>query len=724
MPVRYIAASFVLFLSLILPFSPSTAQDGGATTSETASSVDDLIRILENEAARNSLLSRLKNEVAAQAQTETQQNAGEPTIARQIAEQTKATAEQIVAGGEAVWDGVVSIATVLSEPDGMNYQALKGFLFSLFLVGAALFASFLVLRLTSHFLQHHFANRAAGRHWSLRLFLTVISTLFDIMTVALSWGAGYIIALQVVGTGTGRMDINQTLLLNAFLMVELLKVGTRMVLQPRFPALRLPPMCDTTAAYWYFWLARITSLVGYTFLFVAPIIASLASDTAAQVVRVVVMLTVVLIALLIILQNRDRVRQVLSARATSGRTDFLGRSGAFLAGIWHLLAITYVVSAFVVWLVNPAIALPFMASATLKSIIAFIFGGLVIAFIARFANAGLRLPDDVRVRLPMLEGRLQAFVPLMMQIVRTVVSTGVVIAVAQSWGLIDFIGWLASDTGQRITTSTIAALIILLLGFLAYLAMSSWVEYRLNPEFGSIPTSREKTLLSLFRNAFTIALVILVAMLALAQIGVNIAPLLAGAGVLGLAIGFGAQKLVQDIITGVFIQLENVMNEGDIVSLGNVTGAVEKLTIRSVSIRSLDGTLHLIPFSSVDTVSNLMKDFGYHVAEIRVGLREDIDAVKNAMQEAFELLMQTEWKDKVIDDLDMHGITAFGDSFITVRARIKTVAGSHWGTGRAYNEMIKQVFDQRNIEIPFPHLAIASDIGGQKLSSRDTTGAE
>lgn len=712
MPVRYIAVSFVLFLSLMLPFSPSNAQDIGTTASRPTSSVDDLIRILENEEARNALLSRLKSEAASQ--TEAMPNAVEPTIARQIAEQTKATAEHIVAGGEAVWDGVVSIATVISEPDGMNYQALKDFLTSFLLVGAALFASFLVLRLMSHFLQHHFANRAAGRNWSLRLVLTAIATLVDITTVALAWGAGYIIALQVVGSGTGRMDINQTLLLNAFLMVELLKVGMRMVLQPRFPALRLPPVCDTTAAYWYFWLARIISLVGYTFLFVAPVIASLASDTVAQVLGVVVMLTVLFIALLIILQNRDRVRQALSARAAGGRADFLGRSGAFLSGIWHLLAIAYVVSAFVVWLVNPAIALPFMVSATLKSIIAFIFGGLVIVFVARIANAGLRLPDDVRLRLPMLEGRLQAFVPLMMQIVRTLVSAGVVIAVAQSWGLIDFIGWLASDTGQRITTSTIAALIILMLGFLSYLAMSSWVEYRLNPEFGSIPTSREKTLLSLFRNAFTITLVILVAMLALAQIGVNIAPLLAGAGVLGLAIGFGAQKLVQDIITGVFIQLENVMNEGDIVSLGNVTGAVEKLTIRSVSIRSLDGTLHLIPFSSVDTVSNLMKDFGYHVAEIRVGLREDIAAVKDAMQEAFELLMRTEWQDKVIDDLEMHGITAFGDSFITVRARIKTIAGSHWGTGRAYNEMIKQVFDRRDINIPVPHLAIAGDFKTSK----------
>ncbi|MQY46847.1 mechanosensitive ion channel [Rhizobiales bacterium RZME27] len=704
MPLRNAAAS-LLFL-LILIFSPtlSSAQEASPPAAKSASSIDDLIRILENDEARNALLTRLKSEVS------TDQAKAPPTedqtIARQIAEHTRAAAEQIMEGGAAIWSGVAAVATVFSGSGEVDYGLLQTLALNVVLVGASLFASFFVLRMLSYVLQRSLDRRAAGRPWPLRIILTAISTIADIVTVALAWSAGYLIALQVIGAGGGRMDINQTLLLNAFLMVEMLKVAIRFVLQPRFPALRLLSISDTTAAYWYFWLARAISLVGYTFMFAAPVIATNVSDTAAQAIRVLVMLTALVIAIIVILQNRDRVRRVLSSRASHGRGDFISRSGAFLAGIWHVLAIAYLVAAFVVWLVNPTTALPFMISATLKSVAAVIVGGLVIAFIGRFANAGLRLPDDLRLRLPALEGRLKAFVPRVMQVIRTVVTVGVVIAVAQAWGLIDFLGWLSSEAGQRISGSAIAALIILLLGFVAYLAVSSWVEYRLNPEFGSIPTSREKTLLSLFRNAFTIALVVLVSMLALAQIGVNIAPLLAGAGVLGLAIGFGAQKLVQDIITGVFIQLENVMNEGDVVALGSVSGVVEKLTIRSVSIRSLDGTLHLIPFSSVDTVSNLVKDFGYHVAEIRVAYREKIAEVKEAMQEAFDLLMQTEWGDQIIDKLDMHGVTSLGESAVVVRARIKTVAGGHWGTGRAYNELVKQVFDRRGIEIPYPHVTL------------------
>jgi moderate conductance mechanosensitive channel len=698
-----IASLLVLLVLIILP-SLAHAQESAEPAPNPSSSVNDLIRILESEEARGALLDRLKAEAAAQESGE----AGDAnsTIARQVAEQTRAAAEQIVDGAEAVWSGLAALVVMFSDPSLVDFAEFRSLVINVILVGAGLFASYLVLRLLAHPLQRSLDRRAAGRNWSIRTVLVLVATIIDILTVALAWGAGYLIALQLVGGRTGQMDINQTLLLNAFLVVEMIKVAMRLFLQARFPNLRVLPISDLTAAYWYFWLARVVSLIGYTFMFVAPILASNVSEAAAQAARVLVMLTALVIGIVVILQNRERVRHVLSSRAATGRSDFISRSGALLAGIWHLLAIAYLTAIFAVWLVNPTDALPFMMAATLKSGVAVVVGGLVIAFIGRFANVGLRLPDDVRARLPALEARLKAFVPRVMQIIRTVVTIGVIIAIAQSWGLIDFLGWLSSEAGQRISGSALAALVILLLGFVAYLAMSSWVEYRLNPQFGSIPTSREKTLLSLFQNAFTIALVVLVSMLALAQIGVNIAPLLAGAGVLGLAIGFGAQKLVQDIITGVFIQLENVMNEGDVVSLGSLSGVVERLTIRSVSIRSLDGTLHLIPFSSVDTVSNMMKGFSYHVAEIGVAYRENIDEVKEAMQEAFDLLMQSEWRDMIIDKLDMHGVTAFADSAVMVRARIKTVPGGHWATGRAYNEFIKQVFDRRGIEIPFPHVTL------------------
>ena len=117
-------------------------------------------------------------------------------------------------------------------------------------------------------------------------------------------------------------------------------------------------------------------------------------------------------------------------------------------------------------------------------------------------------------------------------------------------------------------------------------------------------------------------------MFVLSELGLDIAPLLASAGVLGLAIGFGAQKMVQDIITGVFIQLENAMNVGDVVTVGGTTGSVERLTIRSASLRDVQGVYHIIPFSSVDMVSNYVKDFGYYVCDMGIAYREDTEEAK------------------------------------------------------------------------------------------------
>jgi len=411
-------------------------------------------------------------------------------------------------------------------------------------------------------------------------------------------------------------------------------------------------------------------------------------------------------ACMIIMQNRDTVRSWLTRQAERVQSEVVARSLSILARYWHVVAIGYIVLIFGLWLADHEAALPFVLMATAQSLIAIAVGVALTVAVTRVTAGGMHLPDDIRTRLPLLEQRLNAFVPNVLRVIRIVLVLGVVIAVAQIWLVADVLGWVSSDVGQRVVTSILSAAIILIVGSLIYLVVQSWVEYRLDPPKGAKPSPRERTLLSLFRNAFTIALGVLVCMLVLSELGVNIAPLLAGAGILGLAVGFGAQKLVQDIITGAFIQFENAMNEGDVVTVGGVTGTVERLTIRSVSLRSLDGAYHLIPFSSVDSVSNFMKNFGYHVANIGVDYGVSVPEVKRAMQDAFDRLKQTEHGESIIGDLEMHGVTEFGDSAIMVRARIKTKVGQQWVIGRVYNELIKEMFEERGIEIPFPHVTL------------------
>jgi small conductance mechanosensitive channel len=164
---------------------------------------------------------------------------------------------------------------------------------------------------------------------------------------------------------------------------------------------------------------------------------------------------------------------------------------------------------------------------------------------------------------------------------------------------------------------------------------------------------------------------------------------------------------VQDVITGLFIQLENAVNVGDVIEAAGKTGVVEKLTIRSVSLRDVSGVYHVIPFSAVDAVSNHTKGFSYYVADVSVAYDADIDVAKAAMITAYDdLAASPVWSLKLVGGFEWFGINELGDSAVVLRARLKTMPGEQWGVGRAYIELVKRRFDSQSIEIPFPQMKL------------------
>ncbi len=696
--MRFILVIVALF-ALGMPAFAQQAAPAAAPASASDADIDTLIKIIENDQSRAALIERLQQSASAEPAVPAEAPA-DLSIARQLAEYTRSVAEGASATFAAVGQVFSDLQQGFSGAANGDLNALRDIAVGVLLVGLGLFGSFLVLRLLVVWLQGMIAGRVANRAWYVRLLGAVGAAAIDGGSVVLAWAIGYVLALSVIGGNAGRMGINQSLLLNAFLVVEMSKLVVRAILVPRHTALRLLPVSDSNAAYWSFWLARVISLVGYTFMFVSPVIAANLSLGAASAVQALVMVTAVVIGIIIVLQNKLDVRHWLNELAQKREKDGLGQLFMLVGQFWHLVAIGYLLALLVVWFANPERALPFMIAATIQSLIAIVIGAVIVGFVGRFVGVGLRLPGDIKARLPLLEARLHAFVPRVMQVVRWVVIAGVVAAILQAWSLFDFLGWIGSEQGQQIAGSIVSAALIVLVCVVLYVVVASWVEYRLNTTVGKAPTPREKTLLNLFKNAFTIALVVFGLMLALAQIGVNIAPLLAGAGVIGLAIGFGAQKLVQDIITGIFIQFENVMNEGDVVEAAGKSGVVEKLTIRSVTIRDMTGTVHLIPFSSVDQVSNMVRGYSFYVAEFDVAYDSDIEAVKQVLRDAFVVAMQSEHRDMVIDDLDLQGLVSLTGGAMKVRARIKTMAGKQWGIGRLYSETVKRMLAERDIRSP------------------------
>jgi small conductance mechanosensitive channel len=216
------------------------------------------------------------------------------------------------------------------------------------------------------------------------------------------------------------------------------------------------------------------------------------------------------------------------------------------------------------------------------------------------------------------------------------------------------------------------------------------------------------TILPLINNTLNIIFFILTLLIVLSELGIDIAPLLAGAGVIGLAIGFGAQTLVKDFITGFFILLENTISVGDIISIGGLSGKVESLSIKSVVLRDLHGTVHTIPFSEVTTISNKTKDFSFAVFEIGVAYRESIDQVlKEINKIAKQMFKDIEISKNLLGkEVEIFGVESLADSSVIIKGRFKTKAGRQWDVNREFNRRVKSKFDELGIEIPFPHTTI------------------
>ncbi len=397
-----------------------------------------------------------------------------------------------------------------------------------------------------------------------------------------------------------------------------------------------------------------------------------------------------------------------------------------LAKLWHWIVLGYLGVMFVVVMTQPADVTFNALIASGKVLAALIVASLVSGWLSAAMVRGVTLPEDINQKLPLLQPRLNRFVPRAFGVLRLFILSVVLLFALDVIGMIEMRAWLESRVGLQVTTSIISVALILLVAFGLWLALTSFVDFRLNPEYGSVPTSRETTLLTLLRNAATIALIIITLMFCLSEMGLNIGPLLASAGVLGLAIGFGAQSMVKDIITGVFIQFENAINVGDVITVGGITGTVEKLSVRSVSLRDAHGVFHIIPFSSVNMVSNFMRGFSYSVCDMGIAYRENVEDAKQAMHDAFDMLMEdAEIAEFIIAPLEWFGINSFGDNAVVLRARIKTVPGKQWAVGRAYNGYLKTVFDERGIEIPFPQQTIwlgeAKDGSTQRFRIEDVS---
>jgi small-conductance mechanosensitive channel len=218
---------------------------------------------------------------------------------------------------------------------------------------------------------------------------------------------------------------------------------------------------------------------------------------------------------------------------------------------------------------------------------------------------------------------------------------------------------------------------------------------------------RADTLTHVMRDIVRIVILFIGSMMILAEVGVDLKPLLAAAGIGGLAIGFGAQSLVKDVISGFFILLEDSVRVGDVVEIAGVGGLVEEVKLRTITLRDLSGNVHVVPTGVIDKVKNMTKIYSYYLFDVAVAYREDVDEVMTLLKAIGEELRQeVEFRDDILEPLEMLGVDQFSDSAVIIKCRIKTKPIQQWRVGREMNRRIKKSFDAKGIEIPFPHRTI------------------
>ena len=541
---------------------------------------------------------------------------------------------------------------------------------------------------------------ATPETWLAKLPIQFGRAMFDLLEIG-AFGICAYVVLSLVRLGESSQLLTMAII-NVTLLTRTVAIFARLLFSPGLGELRLIPASDESANYWFLWIRRLSIAGVYGYVLVETVF--LLGLPAALHKVLLNLLGLVLLSMLIVLvqQNRHELAEKIAGEQSA--TGLLAMLRRRLATFWNVFAVVYLVFIYGVWVAAIPGAFSFIWVDSALSLLVMVLAIGVGFGLHRAIDRGFRLSEELRARIPALEQRTNRYVPQLKATASVLVSLVAIITILDVWGVKtlrlfenDVVGEIAARLGNII--------LIMFVAYLVWEALNIAIEHGLTraKEAGG-ESARLETLLPLARKTALVVICTLVAMIVLSELGINIGPLLAGAGVLGLAVGFGAQTLVKDIITGVFILIENSISVGDYVEVGGHEGEVENVSIRTIQLRDIEGSVHTVPFSAVSTVLNYTRDFSISKLEIGIAYREDVDRVVEVLNQiGTEMLAEPELAKDILEPLVVQGVQKLGDSAVIIRARIKTTAGQQWAMRRAFHGRVKKRFDELGIEIPFPH---------------------
>ncbi|WP_027798493.1 mechanosensitive ion channel family protein [Paraburkholderia dilworthii] len=543
----------------------------------------------------------------------------------------------------------------------------------------------------------------AAHHWTLlqRLPRALLITVLRLLPLAVFVGAAS--ALMSIYTDDGTpQDRALDSLVDIYVLCRLIVIVSGFFLQPAAPRLRLLRMSDAWAAFVHRWMIRIVSVVGVGSA-AAEIAQSLGLSEAAHLalMKVVALAGHVMIAILI-LQCAKPVGELIRQRMAARKS--LELVGNALADAWAWLAVFVVMALWFIWALDVrngyhallhlgGMSLAVLVGARVLAIV--VFGGLARLFNGQ-EDAGKSLVHQHAYR----------YYPLLRRVVSWIIGILTALALLQVWGV--DVGNLFRDgsVGHRLASAIVTIGVAAVIALIVWESVNVSVEQRLDRWTTSgdlVRAARLRTLLPMLRTALFCAIALVVVLTGLSELGVNIGPLLAGASIFGVALGFGSQKLVQDFITGIFLLMENAMQVGDWVTLAGVSGTVEYLSIRTVRLRGSDGSLFTVPFSSVSTVNNTNRGIGNAAVRVNIVFGQDVDLAIDTLKEIGAALRADEkFKDGILSDFSFWGVDAVDGSAVTLAGQMQCRDSARWGVQREFNRRILDRFRERGIEIANP----------------------
>jgi len=540
-------------------------------------------------------------------------------------------------------------------------------------------------------------------YFMTRLPFVLARLLLEIIPIVCFAAVGNLLLATQIGDETvPRLII--LAVVNAYVVCRVVLRVTAAIISPQDDQPSLFLLRDETASYIDIWMKRIVVVTVFGIL-LANVALLLGLDHQAYLaVLRLVMLIVHLLVVVIILQCRRLVADFI--RAPEGRSGFIAVVRNRFADVWHIFAIVIDIALWAVW----ALEIQNGYALLFQYLVATVMVLLIARLISMAAMTGLdrlfRISPDLTHRYPGLEARANRYLPALRVTISGVITAITILALLEVWG-IDAIAWLSrGQLGPRLISTVITSAIAGLAALLVWEASNAAIDRhlaQLSREGRYARMARLRTVLPMLRTTLMSVILTVVVLTLLSELGINIAPLLAGAGIVGIAIGFGAQKLVQDVITGLFLLLENAMQVGDFVTVSGLSGTVEALSIRSIRLRASDGSIHIVPFSSVTSVTNTNRGIGNAAISVNVAYKEDTDRVGSVLKEiADEMRGEKEFKSLIRGDLDLWGVDKVDASMTTIVGQIECTDSGRWPVQREFYRRMKRRFDELGIEIARP----------------------